>query len=204
MSQPPIGYNPQYNFMPYYSATPQQLLAPAKWAGWIMIALGGLLMLAGTCVGAMLYAAPDDLFNEAIREISLKQKEIQFTPRLIRIVYGSFSGAIGVYGLVCIAAGAFVIRGGLIWIILGLAVTAIPLLLLIGMFLLSFTAGVEGALGALCIGFLPAALQILAIIFLIKAANNTSKINRIHQTLAMMHQHQMQQYYTQQQQPPQQ
>ncbi len=203
MSQYPAGYDPQYSFMSYYHMTPQQLLAPAKTAGWAMMALGVVLFLGGSCVGAMLYGAPDTIFQDVIREMAKSNQPMpmEVTPRLIRIVYGSMMGVVGVYGILCAIVGLFVRRGGLAWIIIGMVMSAIPLVLVAVMFVVSLTAGIEGVLSAICICSVPAALMVLSLIALIKAMGNTSKIAESERQMAAMYQQQMQQYYAYQQPP---
>lgn len=207
MTQPNYGYTPQYSFWPYYQATPQQLLAPARIAGWLLMALGVLLVLGTSCFGAVLYSLAESDLQNLIAEATKQQPELkQFnpTPRMIRIGYGSLMFVVGLYGLVCIPMGLLVRRGTLVPIVFGLIVSLLPLLLLGGMLLVSLTSGIEGVLGFLCVGGIPTALLTLSAIFLIRAAGNLSRIAQAQQQTQAMYQQQMAQYYGQQQPPAQQ
>lgn len=207
MSYPHSSYQPQYSFMPYYQATPQQLLVPAKMAGWILMALGAVLVLGASCIGAVLIGLPESEFQQLISQATQQQPELRqynLTPRLFRIIYGTIMGVLGVYGLICIPLGLLVRRGTMLPIILCLILTALPLLLLGVMGLASLASGIQGMLGFLCVGGIPMLLMIAAISFLIRAAGNVSKIAQAQQQMQMMYQQQVQQYYGQQQPPAQQ
>lgn len=204
MTQPTFGYQPQYSFWQYYQATPQQLLAPARTAGWLLIALGVLLMIASSCVGAVLYGLPDSEFQNIIAEMARQQPEIRqynLTPQMIRVVYGSIMGVVGVYGLILIPLGLLVRKGTFLPIILALICIVIPLLFLGVMLIASLFSGLQGLAGFVCIAGLPLVLMIAAVIFLIRAATNVSKIAESQRQMQAMYQQQMQQYYAYQQPP---
>jgi hypothetical protein len=204
MTQPTYGYEPQYSFWPYYQATPQQLLTPARTAGWLLMALGALLLLGASCVGAVLFGLPDAEFQNLIAEASRQQPEIRQlnpTPQMVRILYGSMMGVVGIYGLILIPLALFVRRGTLFPVILALLLTGLPLLLMAVMFLTSLFSGLQGVLGFICLGGIPSLLMIFALIFLIRAAGNSSKIAQSQQQMQAMYHQQMQQYYSTQQTP---
>jgi hypothetical protein len=56
-------------------------------------------------------------------------------------------------------------------------------------------------MGFICLAGIPLALLVGAVLFLIRAAGNISKIAQSQQQMQAMYQQQMQQYYAYQQQP---
>ncbi len=197
MSQYPVGYDPQYAFWSYYSPAPEALLAPAKWAGWVMIVLGTLLLLLGTCNGVTSYVVSDETLLKQIQEMPKQETPFTITPDLMRTLNLVMAIVIAVYALVLIVLGVFVRRGTLLPIILSMLVIALPLLLVTGMVLFSAVAGAAALIGMALIACFPAILMIAALVLLIRAAANTSKIAQSVAQMEAMRIAQMQQYYGQ-------
>jgi hypothetical protein len=199
MSQYPVGYDPQYSFWPYYQATPQQLLAPAKWAGVLMIVLGVIVLLIATCSGASSYIASDKELLEQLEQFPKQEQAVTFSPTTMRTINLVMVGIMGVYGIGLMVLGAWVRSGRLLPVILSLASIVLPLLFMMCMFLASFTLGAAGVIAFVVIAFFPLVLMIACLVFLIRAAGNTSKIAQSQQQMTAMYQQQMQQYYAHQQ-----
>lgn len=204
-SYPAPGYSPQYGFLPYYHATPDALLGPARRASLILFLLGGLLLLFTTCVGGSALFSTEEVLAKTIedmRQVNPQAAEI-YTPQVLRTVQIAMAVVIGLVALTAIILGVVVRSGSR-----GSAITALVLVLLpsfvVGLMLLStLFAGPATFLTASALMLLPFILVVMAITSLIGAIRAAPQIEAARRQMYAMHQHQQMQYQAYLQQPPQ-
>lgn len=182
MSQFPVGYQPRFDFMRYYTGAPMELLAPARRASWFMIALAAMLLILSTCNGGMTLAADEADLVEQIKQVQKQQPQVfQVTPTLLRAAQVTMSAAVSLYGLLLLAFALQTRRGTLPWLIASIAGVGIGLLV-IGVFVLvSIVGGPSAIIGAFAIFMLPTMLMGLSLRWLFRAISNLPAIQAYEQ-----------------------
>jgi hypothetical protein len=183
LSQYPTPYPPQ---QPVYGGdqqpTPDQLLAPARRAGVLMIVLGVLFVFCGLCMAGVGWAMNQPDFTDSPQYADMKQVVQQFEAQTRM----SMQTALLIVGIIPLAVGAllgglgFVVRnGGFVTIILSIVLTSV-LLLFLGLIIIA--GGIQTAttnpsqLAGLCFYVVPFALLTLNLVWLIQAARASSQI----------------------------
>jgi hypothetical protein len=205
---PPPPYPPQQTFG-YYPMPQGDPLAPAKRASILMFVLGALVLLGGTCIGAMSAAMRSVNFPPEQKQQMDQWEQMAGMPvERLFLVIGVFLLAMGV---VLVVLGFFVRRGGL-----GSIITASILTGLILLWSLVSTAGAllhpanaDAGVG-ICMGVFMIAAAGTLLVLLVNAAKASGRVAMAkHQYQAQYWQYQqnMQAYgsgygYGQQQQQP--
>jgi hypothetical protein len=117
--QPPStiwSYAPQQAFWWYYDRPPEQLLAPARRAGTLVIVLGVLATLLGTCLVGAVPQLTDAQLAPLIEQVKRQQAGSEVaaaaTPRLLRAGYAAIGVGAAVGGIVLIVVGILARGGG--------------------------------------------------------------------------------------------
>ena len=172
-SYPDQGYSPQYGFMPYYLTPPDDLLGPARRASLMLFILGGVFLLAGTCIGSLILSANQAVLADMIAQMKRMNPEQAgaFTPTLLRTAYGIMAGVVVMAGVVGVILGV-VVRGGrmaaaVVSLVLTLGAGLIIALMLLGT-LVAALGNPDALLGALVL-LVPLVLIAMTVIFLIGA-----------------------------------
>jgi hypothetical protein len=189
LSQYPTPYPPQQpvhgGYQPptpgYQPPTPDQLLAPARRSGVLMIVLGVLFVFCGLCMAGSSWmmgqpefeSSPE--FAEARKQFALVEQQTGVSMQTMLIVAGAIPLALGaLFG----ALGFFVRGGGFVPVMLGIVLSAM-LLLFFGLGILGTVVQSMGnpaqLLGA-CVYVVPFALLALNVVWLIQAARASSQI----------------------------
>jgi len=213
MSQYPPPYSPMQQPYGGYPAppppSPQELLAPARRAGVLMIVVGVLFVLFGLCMGVFSWMIRQPGFTSspefAQAQEHFRQAEIQsgMSVETMLLVSGIVPLALGaLFG----GLGFFVRGGGFGAIITGIVASA-GLLLLLGLGTLGTlvaSAANPSNLAGVCVYLVPFGLVLLLLVWLIQAARAASRVaaaRQQHQAQAWQYQ-QYQQAYLQQGQAP--
>lgn len=171
---PPQGYVTAYGYGPS-----EDLFAPARRAGILMIVLGALTIVIGLCMGlggAMLPQMMDQM--PADQRQMFDQMQQQLPPSItLSGIFLVFACVMVVVGLLYIVLGLFTRRGGL-----GIVITSIVLTTLVSLVLLVSTIGSlthpGQAMGA-CTTVIALALFVLLLAWLVQAARATSRISQM-------------------------
>jgi hypothetical protein len=162
--------------MQYGYGVPDDLLAPARRAGVLMIILGALTIVIGLCMGffsAMLPTMLDQMQPEQREMFDQMQQQLP-PPFTLSRVFMIMAVTMLVVGLLYIILGLLVRRGGL-----GMVITSIVLTSLVSLFLLATSAQSlfhpNGAMGG-CMTIVALGLFILLLVWLIQAARTSSRI----------------------------
>ena len=162
-SPPPAGYGMSYGY-----GVPEDLLAPARRAGLLMIILGALTIVVGLCMGlcsVMLPQMLDQMQPDQRDMFDQMQQRIPFSLSTFLLIMAIMMLAVGI---IYIILGLFTRRGGM-----GIVITSIVLTTLVTLFLLISTVGSlfqpNGAAGA-CMSIVVLGLFILLLVWLIQAA----------------------------------
>jgi hypothetical protein len=194
--------------------SPDELLAPARRAGVLMIVIAVLFVLFGLCMGLASWiitlpeftSSPE--FAEAQKHFQEAEAQAGMPVQTLLMIAGAVPLAVGaLFG----GLGFFVRGGAFVTVIIAIVVTVVLLLLSGLLSLATLIAGLSGdptqAIGA-CIYLVPFALLVLLLIWLIQAARAASQLTlaRQQQQMQMWQYQQYQQAYLQQnsQGPPQQ
>lgn len=213
MSQYPPPYSPQQPIYGGYPApqpppSPEQLLGPARRAGVLMVVLGVLFVLFGLCMAGLSwmieqpeftsspqYAEMQCRFQQLEAQSGVTVQTLLLIAGIVPLVLGALLGGLGF----------FVRGGGLVPVILAIALTVglelfFGLVILVG--LIQGLTGNAGALAGTCIYVPPFGLLLLLLFWLIQAAWGVSKVALARQQYqAQLWQHQQyQQAYLQQSQ----
>ena len=204
----PPPQQPYFGYPPPRPPSPEELLAPARRAGILMIVTGVLCVACGLCTA---YQARN--FDPGAANLPpevARQMEQQMT--LFETQTGmSFQKAMAAVGIVPLAVGAviggmgFFVRGGSFgWIIaasvlVGMLLLGAGLILLIGL-IQGLSAGPAFALAATCVYGVPFLLLALLLVWLIQAARASSRVALAKQQYQaqVWHYQQYQQAYLQQ------
>ena len=206
LSQYPSPYPQQQQQPPWYGGPPQSaedLRAPARRAGILMIVLGVLGVIAGLClaffsafIGSGQYAT-DPNFREMQAQIQEIESKAGVSAQTIFLVMGIVPLAVGALmgGL-----GFFVRGGGLIPVVLAMVLDGLLVLMFVFFVLAGLIQGgasgnAQLLLGTVCMYGIPLVMVILLFFWLIQALRASSKIELARQ----QQQGQMWQYQQQQQ-----
>jgi hypothetical protein len=206
MSQPtpppyPPAYEPQYTFWPQYLTPPEELLAPARRAGILMIALGVLAILLAGCGGIGVASLPATAFEDALRQQRQLNPDLpEFSAQLLTNVMLVMMGVIGMFGLVAIILGVIVRLGSMVAAIFGLIFIAISGLGLLFITLTTLGEGFATFIVALAIMAVPLILCVATGLMLIQAIRAAPKVDLARRQLMQYHQQQQMAYYQQMQQ----
>ena len=187
MSQYP-QYPPPYSPTPpgyggYAQQSPDQLLAPARRAGILMIVLGVLFVLAGLCLAFVSRMLDHPDFTNQPGYLEMKQQMDQLeaqagtSVQTVMLIMGAIPLALGAL----LGGLGFAVRGGgLVPVVLSIALTAL-LLLLVGLVVLGgLLQGAVGnpaqLVGVLCFYGIPFLLLVLLMVWLVQAARASSQI----------------------------
>jgi type II secretory pathway pseudopilin PulG len=211
LSQYPSPYPPQQPQQPpWYGGPPQSpedLRAPARRAGILMIVLGVLGVIAGLCMAGFSafigsgQAATDPQFREMQAQIQEIESKAGVSAQTIFLVMGTVPLAVGALmgGL-----GFFVRGGGLVPVVLAMVLDGLLVLMFVFFVLAGLIQGAAGGnaqllLGTVCMYGIPLVMVILLFVWLIQALRASSKIElaRQHQQGQMWRYQQQQQAYRQ-------
>ena len=185
MSQYP-QYPPPYSPTPpgyggYAPQSPDQLLAPARRAGVLMIVLGVLFVFCGLCLAASSWMmgqpqfASSPEFAEARKQFDLVEQQTGVRVEQMLIIVGAVPLVLGaLYG-----ALGFVVRGGgFASAVLGIVLSAMLLLFFgLGMLTTAVQAAANpAAIGGVCVYAVPFLLLVLLMVWLVQAARAASQI----------------------------
>lgn len=218
MSQYPSPYSPQQPVYGGYPApqpprSPEQLLAPARRAGTLMIVLGVLFVIFGLCMAGVSWMIEQPEFVSSPQYAEMQQQFVQLEAQsgvtvqtllliagIVPLVLGALLGGLGF----------FVRGGGLVPIILAIALSVglelfFGLVILVG--LIQGLTGSGGALAGTCMYVPPFGLLLLLLFWLIQAAWGVSKValaRQQYQAQVWQYQQYQQAYLqqSQQQSPP--
>ena len=224
MSQyPPSQYPPPYSpQQPAYGGyrppqpprSPEELLAPARRAGTLMIVIGALSVLCGLWIAWQSSAfdpaapgVPPEFQRQMQQQIETFESQSGMSFRTLLLVMGVAPLAVGA---VLGGLGLYV-RGGSFGVVITAAILTGALLLVVGLVLLAgllqsaAMGGAVVALGVACQCGVPFALLAVLMVWLVQAARAASQITLARQNYQaqMWHYQQYQQAYLQQGQPPQ-
>jgi hypothetical protein len=169
---------------------------PAKRASVLMIVLGSLTLLLGSCVGLVVAKLPSIMSQmppEQTKAFNDMESQYHFT---IHAIFLTMSAALVIVGVIYIVMGIFVRNGGLGSVITSIVFTSVTILFIIVNLLGSLLGGVNG-LGGACMCVLALAMFSLLLIFLIQAASSSGRIRMMqnqYQAQYMQYQQMMQQY----------
>ena len=200
-------YPPPYSPTPpgyggYAQPSPDQLLAPARRAGILMIVLGVLFVLAGLCLAfvSRMLDHPDFTSQPGYLEMKQQMDQIEAqagtSVQTVMLIMGAIPLALGAL----LGGLGFAVRGGgLVPVVLSIALTGL-LLLLVGLIVLGgLLQGAVGnpaqLLGVLCFYGSPFLMLVLLMVWLVQAARASSQIAAARQ----QYQAQVWQYQQQQQ-----
>lgn len=199
-------YPPPYSPTPpgyggYAPQSPDQLLAPARRAGVLMIVLGVLFVLAGLCLAFVSRMLDHPEFTNQPGYLEMKQQMDQLeaqagtSVQTVMLIMGAIPLALGAL----LGGLGFAVRGGgLVPVVLSIALTGL-LLLLVGLVVLGgLLQGAVGnpaqLVGVLCFYGIPFLMLALLMVWLVQAARASSQI------VAARQQYQAQVWQYQQQQ----
>jgi hypothetical protein len=178
--QPPYGASPAIDYSRFMPPGHDDLLAPARRAGVLMMVLGVLISFMGACNGgsAMLLTPEKMAENQAaMRELGWPDSPIK--PETARTMSAVGGGLTLLVGLAFVVTGVYVRRGTPAAVTTGLVLTGGVTLLVGGLFLL-FVIGLvvspvmAGAM--LCVLAVPLALLVWLLVWLVGAARNNSRV----------------------------
>jgi hypothetical protein len=199
------GYSPQYGFWPYYLTPPEALLGPARRASLMLFLLGGLLLLAMTCMGASVIGETDEALAKGIedmRQVSPEAAAI-YTPQILRTAQGAMAVMIGLLGLTAIILGVVVRSGSRASSITALVLVVLPTLCVALLTLCTLVGGPAMFLAVVAFMLIPFILSAMTISFLIGAIRAAGQVDAARRQMYAIHQHQQMQYQAYAQQPPQ-
>lgn len=177
MSHSPVGYQPRFDFMPYYSGVPAELLVPARKASWFMIALAGLLLVIATCNGGMVLAADEAVLAERLRQVQKQYPSpLEISPAIVRAAQVTMAVLASLYGLALLGLAVQARRGTLPWLIASIVGVGIGLLFLAFFFLVALIGGPAAVLEAAALFIVPVLLMGLSLRWLFRAMANVSAI----------------------------
>ena len=184
MSQYPTPYPPQQPMYGGYQQppTPDQLLAPARRAGIMMIVLGVLYVFCGLCMAGMgwvmqqpdftsqpQYAELQKTIATVEQQAGVSMQTILFMMGLIPLIVGAVTGGLGF----------FVRGGGMVSVVLSVAVVGIQLLvlgLIIVMGTIQTVATDPSQAIGVCFYIVPFVLLALTLFWLVQAARATTQV----------------------------
>jgi hypothetical protein len=179
-SPPPYGSSPAVDFSQFAPPGQDDLLAPARRAGILMIVLGVLIALMGACNGgSALLLTPEKMAENqaAMRQLGWPDSPIK--PETTRIASAIAGGLTLLVGIIFIVNGAYVRRGTSASITIGMVVTGGVALLVGGLFLMAAIGLLVSpvvAAAMLCVLVVPLALLVWLLTWLIAAARNNPRV----------------------------
>lgn len=213
MSQYPPPYSPQQpgygGYPPQPLQSPEELLAPARRAGTLMIVLGALSVLCGLYMAwqsgsfdLSTAAATPELQRQMQQQIEAAEKQTGVSFRTVMLVMGVIPLATGAV----LGGLGFYVRGGSLGVVVTGTVVVGCMLLVTGVTLLlgvlqgAAVGGPAFAAAAACQCGIPFGMLILLMVWLIQAARSASRIAMARQQhqAQMWHYQQYQQAYLQQ------
>ena len=199
------GYSPQYGFWPYYLTPPEALLGPARRASLMLFLLGGLLLLATTCIGASVIGQTDETLAKALDDMKQVSPDAaaMYTPKMLRSVQGAMAVMIGLLGITAIILGVVVLSGSRASAITALVLVLLPTLGVALFTLVTLVGGLGMFVAVAALMLIPFALSAMTISFLIGAIRAAGQVDAARRQMRAMHQHQQMQYQAYAQQPPQ-
>jgi hypothetical protein len=184
--QPPAGGGAGFDFSQYVAqGAPSELLAPARRAGVLMIVLGALIAMLGTCNGASAYVMTPEQYAE--QQAAMKATGLPESPQLdmqmmhrMTIVMGAVTLVVG---LAMVVDGVQVFRGSRIAVNIGLFLAG-GLTLLLGLMTLVMLLG--GLMAPMmfafaCVFALPTGMFVWLMYWLYAAAKNNSRLAMVRQ-----------------------
>ena len=92
MTQYPSPYSPPPNYPQYAGYYPQRdLLAPARCAGWLMLAIAAMLCLCGVCMAGFSRVNLSDLPIESCAQFEQFERQLQplgLSFKTVLVIYG--------------------------------------------------------------------------------------------------------------------
>jgi hypothetical protein len=200
MSQYPSPYSPppgDPRDAVSYDMMTRDPIGPARNAGTLMLVLGVLMLLYGTCNGISSLTTTNEQFVEEMQKISNQPSPIPVG--MMRTLGAIFSGAIVVLAIFMLVVSPYVRRGGSTAIMVALVgVSVIVGLLALGTFI-CILAGIAMPIAFIlaCVMAIPTVLFGLLLYFLFQAKKSTSYLHAMqlqYQQQYLMYQQTMQQY----------
>jgi hypothetical protein len=197
---------PQYQPPPYAPPQPPidfssyrpagDLLGPSRRAGVLLLVLGGLVALMGTCnLAGAVYLGPEEMAEQQAQFKSMGLPPSPMDAGTQRVLSGVLAGLTLLVGMALAVNGTFVRRGSAVATTLGLVMTG-GLALLLGLFVVMFALGAAlvapPMLVGACIMAVPLGLLAWAFIWLVAAARHGPRLAAAQQQYAAQY-HQLQQ-----------
>ena len=187
-SPPPSPYAPPQPPIDFSSYQPGgDLLGPARRAGILLIVIGALVAMFGTCnLAGAIVIGPEEMAQQQaeLRGMGLPQSPID--PGVQRVLSGVFAGLTLLVGIALAVNGASVRRGSSLATTVGMVVTG-GLGLLVGLLVVMFGMAAfvapPMAVGA-CIMTVPLGLLVWAFIWLVAAARHGPRLAAAQQQYA--------------------
>lgn len=200
MSQqlPPPGYSPQYSFWPYYMAPPEELLGPARWAGWTLVTLGALIVIASGCFGAMVGIVPAAEFEKILAE--QRRLDPNMPPISVDVMRTGMAIVFviaGMVGIVAIILGVLVRKGGRATAIVAMIFCGLCALILGGLILLYLTQGLAAFAAAIFLFGIPLVAVIGVMVLLSRALRAATHVEMARMQMQMAQYQQQMGYYPQ-------
>jgi hypothetical protein len=200
VTQYPSPYNPPPNYPQYAGYYPQQdLLAPARRASWLMIAIAVLMCFCGICMAGFSRINFADLPVESRMQFENLERQFQALGMSMKTMFMIYGIVTLVPGIAMLVLALFVRRGGMVSLILSLVLASL-LALMLGLSVISsfFTGGGQALLGA-CFCVVPISALVLLIVWLIQALRARPQMSAMQSQYAAYYQQyqQAQQAYQQ-------
>jgi hypothetical protein len=160
----PPPYYPQY--AGYYAQ--RDLLAPARRASWLMFALAAMLCFCGVCMGGISRVNLNDLPPESRMEFDRIESQLKNTGLSLKTMLIITGAMAFVPGIAMAVLAIFVRRGGIVSLVLSLALDCVLILGVAFIMLSSLAAGPQ-AMAGICVWAFPMAGFILLMVWLIQA-----------------------------------